>query len=97
MTKEIYERLQKYERQMLTAKRAKYYVGISPKDIETLFGVYNTLFPAQKEVFTTCNKCVLRVLSKLCDVYQAEQNKQPEPTPTTTETSKKRGRKPKNK
>lgn len=75
MNKEIFERLKKYERPMLTAKRAKYYVGISPKDIENLISIHNTLFPTHKETFTTCNTCVLRILSKLCDSFQAEKNR----------------------
>ena len=86
MDKEIFEQLAKYERQMTTASKAKYYVGISPKDIQTIINLHNIIFPNQKENQTTCNACVLRVLSKLADWYFEEkkqreiEEKQPEMT-----------------
>lgn len=85
MENTIFEQLKKYERPMLTATRAKYYVGISPKDIETLVAIHNQLYPTQKETFTTCNACVLRVLQKLWVKYEEEKNarEKAEKTPET--------------
>lgn len=65
MTEEQIKTLKKYERQILTAHRAKYYVGLAPEDIKSIYITYNELFPHQRETYTTCNACVLRVLDKL--------------------------------
>lgn len=65
MTENQEKVLKKYERQILTAHKAKYYVGLAPDDIRKVYEVYNELFPHQRETYTTCNACVLKVLDKL--------------------------------
>lgn len=65
MTENQEKVLKKYEHQIITAYRAKYYVGLAPEDIRKIYEVYNELFPHQRETYSTCNSCVLKVLAKL--------------------------------
>lgn len=57
--------LEKYKRNIITAKMAKYYVGLGTRDINDLIDAYNELYPLNKENYTTCAKCVLNILNKL--------------------------------
>lgn len=65
MTQEQEKTLKKYERQITTAYFANYYVGIAHSDIRQINSLHNELIPHQREQFTTCNACVLKLLKKL--------------------------------
>lgn len=65
MTEQQQKILMKYQRQILTASKAKYYVGLGQSDIRAVIDLHNELFPNQKETFTTCSACVLKILQKL--------------------------------
>lgn len=65
MTEQQQKTLMKYQRQILTATKAKYYVGLGQADIRAVIDLHNELFPNQKETFTTCSACVLKILQKL--------------------------------
>ena len=76
MTERQQKTLMKYQRQILTATKAKYYVGLGQADIRAVIDLHNELFPNQKETFTTCSACVLKILQKLHrPMEEAELNK----------------------
>lgn len=66
----------KYEHQITTAKKANYFVGIASDAVKDIIDAHNMLFPHQKQTFTTCNSCVLKILAKLyapMEQWKAEQ------------------------
>ena len=110
MTQEQYNRLQPFERHLLTATKANYVTAVYRKTAAELIGVYNEIFKTKKTV-TTCNACILEVCRKLGKLYFEFQTEKSTPTePNTTEAEqltenaentptapKKRGRPRKNK
>ena len=99
MTEQQQKTLIKYQRQILTAHKAKYYVGLGQSDIRAVIDLHNELFPNQKETFTTCSACVLKILQKLYKPMkeaEAELNKPKEveePKPKAPKKGKGNGKK----
>lgn len=75
MTKELKEKMSKYEEQFKTAKYGNYVRRLYSTSLNELDEIYKELFPDSPDsrLKTGCSNCVLKAIKKMAEEYFKEE------------------------
>lgn len=97
MTREQYEILKKYERNITTATQSNYIRGMNSTALNELDGIYRQLFGVGSKIPTGCSHCVVTDLKRIGAEYfryqkVLERTEEEEVTNSISDNKPKRGR-----
>ena len=69
LTKEQYEILKKYERNLKTAVYSDYSRNMMTKDLKTILGIYDDVTEIPHSISFSCGSCQLGLLKRIGKIY----------------------------
>lgn len=88
LTKEEYEYLQKFEKQINTATKSDYMRGIQKADVEKIGNIYSRLIGHNYVFNSGCSRCILKLIKSISSYYyecKSEEDRREEASRKTTQ------------